>query len=312
MDKTRKVAARIAGFTLAELMVILSILFILMGMLIPSFAAARRSAILASCGSNMHAVGIGLRQYASVNDERLPPFGFADASANLPQSSHWGGTQSADLLASARPEMRCSGINLWALMPESYLTPKHVLCPGASQEVRSGRASYFADTPQFSTYSLRMPYSSDLFRSDPTSANLNKSLLGIFVFAAGGQRVHVGMNLYASAPQARMDMPYAETPPGGTERVFQYVSGAVLSDNVWFDQPPASTPAGASCRQYLPAAGWCHANKFNTLFGGGDVRRVPDDGTLARTATASHAPAKDKDNFATPYLAAWRYLEDHK
>jgi hypothetical protein len=109
-----------------------------------------------------------------------------------------------------------------------------------------------------------------------------------------------------------MDMPYAETPPGGTTRVFQYVSGAVLSDNIWFDQPPASPPAAAAGQRYLPAAGWCHGKKFNTLFGGGDVRTIQDDGTLARTATASHSPAKDKDNFAMPYLTAWRYLEDHK
>jgi prepilin-type N-terminal cleavage/methylation domain-containing protein len=68
MNKTRKVAARIAGFTLIELLVVCSILVTLAGMLVPSFAAARRCAILASCGSNMHAVGIALRQYASLND----------------------------------------------------------------------------------------------------------------------------------------------------------------------------------------------------------------------------------------------------
>jgi hypothetical protein len=114
-------------------------------------------------------------------------------------------------------------------------------------------------------------------------------------------------------PQARMDMPYAETPPGGAERVFQYNAGAVLSDTVWFDRPVSSTLAPPpSCRQYPLAARWCHANKFNVLFGGGDVRAIQDDGTLARTATASHSPAKDKNNFATPYLAAWRYFEDHK
>jgi type II secretory pathway pseudopilin PulG len=327
-DKARDRAARPvafgrrvqAGFTLAELFVILGIIVTLAGMLIPSFASAQRSARLAACASNMHAIGIGLRQYASINQEQLPPFAFADFDANLPQSSHWGGsTQPNDPMAGFRP-VGCSPVNLWALMPECYLAPKHVICPGAPGEVRNGSAGYFPYTTRFSTYSLRTPYSLDLFRTAPKLAGTANSLMGVYAMVAGGQGYNAGMALgagysanHVTVPQARMDMPYAETPPGGTERTFQYVSGAVLSDTVWFDKPVAATAAPpAGCSQYPLAARWCHANKFNVLFGGGDARTIQDDGALARAATASHSPAKDKDNFATPYLAAWRYFEDHK
>lgn len=313
----RCTAARLAGFTLPELLVVIAIIVALIGMLIPSFASARRSARLAACASNMHAIGIGLRQYAAINDEQLPPFAFVDEAANLAQSSHWGGSsQPNDPMAFRRG---CDLINLWALMPENYLAPKHVLCLDAPGEVRSGSAGYFTYTTQFSTYSLRTPYSLDLFRTAPKLAGAGGNLMAAYIMLAGGQEYNGGLALGAGysanrviVPQARMDMPYAETPPGGTERVFQYNSGAVLSDTVWFDRPVASTLSAPSCRQYRLAARWCHAIKFNVLFGGGDVRTIQDDGTLARSATASHWPAQDKDNFATPYLTAWRYFEDHK
>ncbi|MGC9261754.1 MAG: type II secretion system protein, partial [Phycisphaerae bacterium] len=53
------------GFTLIELLVVISIIAILIALLLPALARAKNMALQIQCASNMHQVGIAMREYAN-------------------------------------------------------------------------------------------------------------------------------------------------------------------------------------------------------------------------------------------------------
>lgn len=62
------------GFTLVELLVVIAIVLVLMGILMPSVAGARRHAKSARCTGNLRANGQALLAYATRNAGKLPAF----------------------------------------------------------------------------------------------------------------------------------------------------------------------------------------------------------------------------------------------
>ena len=63
---------RAFGFTLIEILVVISIIAILAAILFPAFARARENARRASCQSNLKQIGLGFTQYLQDYDERYP------------------------------------------------------------------------------------------------------------------------------------------------------------------------------------------------------------------------------------------------
>ena len=64
--------ARRSGFTLIELLVVIGIIALLIGILLPVLANARKEAIAISCGSSLRQMGIGLGVYGNDYRERGP------------------------------------------------------------------------------------------------------------------------------------------------------------------------------------------------------------------------------------------------
>jgi prepilin-type N-terminal cleavage/methylation domain-containing protein/prepilin-type processing-associated H-X9-DG protein len=68
----RRPAARMGGFTLVELLVVIAVLAILAGILLPAFAQARASARKSTALSNLKQIGAALHLYTADHDDHLP------------------------------------------------------------------------------------------------------------------------------------------------------------------------------------------------------------------------------------------------
>ncbi len=64
--------SRSRGFTLVELLVVISIIALLIGLLLPAVGRARRSALQARCLTNIRGIHQGLVAWAQTNDEGYP------------------------------------------------------------------------------------------------------------------------------------------------------------------------------------------------------------------------------------------------
>lgn len=61
------------AFTLIELLVVVAIIVILIAILVPSLSRAREQSKAVKCGTQLRQIGVGMYNYASENEGRLPP-----------------------------------------------------------------------------------------------------------------------------------------------------------------------------------------------------------------------------------------------
>lgn len=70
-----------AGFTLVELLVVISILGVLLALVLPALAMGKRKANDAACRGNLHQLGIAVRAWADEHEERFPVVPVGQGSA---------------------------------------------------------------------------------------------------------------------------------------------------------------------------------------------------------------------------------------
>ena len=80
---SRSLANRSAGFTLVELLVVITIIGILIALLLPAVQSAREAARRAACANNLKQIGLALQQYHAKTG-RFPP-----AGVTQPKNHSW-------------------------------------------------------------------------------------------------------------------------------------------------------------------------------------------------------------------------------
>lgn len=100
--------ARRAGFTLVELLVVVAIIGLLVSLLLPALARARRQARNSVCLSNLRQMGIGLVQYSHENAEYvIPSYNMTGTNGDTPLDG-WGPILDRDRLIGASHQGRDS------------------------------------------------------------------------------------------------------------------------------------------------------------------------------------------------------------
>ena len=76
---------RVAGFTIVEMMVTLSIVALMIALLVPLLGRTREAAHRLMCAANLRQIGVGLSLYGSTHADRLPSTVFARGDDPQPQ-----------------------------------------------------------------------------------------------------------------------------------------------------------------------------------------------------------------------------------
>ena len=74
------------GFTPVEVLVVIGIIVLLIAVLLPALAAARRAARVTQCPANLQQIGVGLHLYADANEDYLPWSMIASSPRPVPRS----------------------------------------------------------------------------------------------------------------------------------------------------------------------------------------------------------------------------------
>lgn len=76
-------ARRVAGFSLIDVLVSLSVVVVLMSLLAPSLKSAQEAARRVACASNIRQIGLGMQMYAFDHDGHLPPSALVPPNAQI-------------------------------------------------------------------------------------------------------------------------------------------------------------------------------------------------------------------------------------
>ena len=138
------------GFTLIELMVVIVIIGILIGVALPNFMGAQDKAKISSVKANMHAIQLGVEQYAGDNYGNYPNgvatgsgFSWATYVPSNPKNPFNQGIIGTANMETDVGTVAGSGQPVYTIAASS-----------ANSGTNAGDMQYFADTSNKSTYAI--------------------------------------------------------------------------------------------------------------------------------------------------------------
>ncbi len=200
------------GFTLVELLVVIGVIALLIAILMPALAKARRSAKDISCASNVRQVATGVMLYSTEFRGYLPP-NFGTTQGNLDLSSSGGRNYGTGLLVYRKMitgqvayspldvarqygdyqlqwEVLRAQNNLNAPSPTTIIRSSYVMREPSSGAFNQASGA----TPMFKLAKRRMSYVADRFSNNYMWSyhGTGKESLSSGVSSGNGQGWHVG------------------------------------------------------------------------------------------------------------------------
>lgn len=126
-----------SGFTLVELLVVISIVALLIALLLPALQKAKESGRRVVCLNNLHQSGVAIHGFATdyKNEMYLRTYWLYQQGWSYPTTNHFGGASSEEAFIYWRPLLSYLGGNqLVSYCPSAKAVPGSVI----------GRSSYFA------------------------------------------------------------------------------------------------------------------------------------------------------------------------
>jgi len=120
------------GFTLVELLVVISIIALLMGILMPALARVRQIAYRLHCGTNLSGIGKAMLIYSSDFGDKLPRAGFKESvwSATIP---NWRNVSRTAAFNSSRGSAASITSNFFLLIKFTEVKPDSFVCKSDSK-----------------------------------------------------------------------------------------------------------------------------------------------------------------------------------
>lgn len=172
------------GFTLVELLVVISVIALLMALLVSSLPAARERARRVACASRLRQIGLGLSVYASNYDERIPR-SFFDPEALITFPAHSYMAYWIDRYATSESEKILAGpFNIAHLFNDRIIEdPKNFYCPSAPEGLRYkdfvGKFKWpFLSDPTSPLRSFRIKVGYDYYPQGESRENLKNGSYG--------------------------------------------------------------------------------------------------------------------------------------
>jgi prepilin-type N-terminal cleavage/methylation domain-containing protein/prepilin-type processing-associated H-X9-DG protein len=137
------VPTRQRAFTLIEVLVVVAIIALLVAILLPSLAKARRQAKQVVCASNLHQAGVGLIAYGMQNKDRLPPTWCTQANnKEVPNLAGWYDTNGPYGGSYVPALTKYAGSQVWAC-PANKMSP-----PGLARPIEEDAWNYTKGSDQ--------------------------------------------------------------------------------------------------------------------------------------------------------------------